>query len=130
MSVPAASLVWEASPAITVRGAWSRTIARQTFKELVAVFQQEFLGGPVFVGNPGLGMSSLKNYDLRLDYRPYEGGLMSLSWFRKEIEDPIEYLHPHKGCIVNQREIGSDSATFKDALKYILRQDPDVVTVP
>jgi len=45
------------------------------------------------------------------------------------IEDPIEYLHPHKGCIVNQREIGSDSASFKDALKYILRQDPDVVFI-
>ena len=45
------------------------------------------------------------------------------------IEDPIEYLHPHKGCIVNQREIGSDSASFKDALKYILRQDPDIVLI-
>ena len=45
------------------------------------------------------------------------------------IEDPIEYLHPHKGCIVNQREIGSDSNSFKDALKYILRQDPDVVLI-
>jgi twitching motility protein PilT len=45
------------------------------------------------------------------------------------IEDPIEYLHPHKGCIVNQREIGSDTNSFKDALKYILRQDPDVVLI-
>jgi twitching motility protein PilT len=45
------------------------------------------------------------------------------------IEDPIEYLHPHKRCIVNQREIGSDTASFKDALKYVLRQDPDVVLV-
>ena len=45
------------------------------------------------------------------------------------IEDPIEYLHPHKGCVVNQREIGSDSNSFKDALKYILRQDPDVVLI-
>jgi len=45
------------------------------------------------------------------------------------IEDPIEYLHQHKGCIVNQREIGSDTANFKDALKYILRQDPDVVLI-
>jgi twitching motility protein PilT len=45
------------------------------------------------------------------------------------IEDPIEYLHPHKGCIVNQREIGADSTSFKDALKYILRQDPDVVLI-
>jgi twitching motility protein PilT len=45
------------------------------------------------------------------------------------IEDPIEYLHPHKLCIVNQREIGSDTASFKIALKYILRQDPDVVLI-
>jgi twitching motility protein PilT len=45
------------------------------------------------------------------------------------IEDPIEYLHPHKSCLVNQREIGSDTQSFKKALKYILRQDPDVVLV-
>ena len=45
------------------------------------------------------------------------------------IEDPIEYLHPHKGCLVNQREIGADTEGFKSALKYILRQDPDVVLV-
>jgi len=45
------------------------------------------------------------------------------------VEDPIEYLHPHKLCVVNQREIGTDTASFKDALKYILRQDPDVVLV-
>jgi twitching motility protein PilT len=45
------------------------------------------------------------------------------------IEDPIEYLHPHKNCVVNQREIGADTHSFKKALKYILRQDPDVVLV-
>jgi twitching motility protein PilT len=45
------------------------------------------------------------------------------------VEDPIEYLHPHKRSIVNQREVGSDTSTFKDALKYVLRQDPDVVLV-
>ena len=45
------------------------------------------------------------------------------------IEDPIEYLHPHKGCLVNQREVGSDTKGFKNALKYVLRQDPDVVLV-
>jgi twitching motility protein PilT len=45
------------------------------------------------------------------------------------IEDPIEYLHTHKMSIVNQREVGADTASFKDALKYILRQDPDVVLV-
>ena len=43
------------------------------------------------------------------------------------IEDPIEYLHSHKKCVVNQREVGADTQSFKKALKYILRQDPDVV---
>jgi len=45
------------------------------------------------------------------------------------IEDPIEFLHPHKKCVVNQREVNSDTKSFKAALKYILRQDPDVVLV-
>nr|6OJX_A Chain A, Twitching motility pilus retraction ATPase [Geobacter metallireducens GS-15]6OJX_B Chain B, Twitching motility pilus retraction ATPase [Geobacter metallireducens GS-15]6OJX_C Chain C, Twitching motility pilus retraction ATPase [Geobacter metallireducens GS-15]6OJZ_A Chain A, Twitching motility pilus retraction ATPase [Geobacter metallireducens GS-15]6OJZ_B Chain B, Twitching motility pilus retraction ATPase [Geobacter metallireducens GS-15]6OJZ_C Chain C, Twitching motility pilus r len=45
------------------------------------------------------------------------------------VEDPIEYLHPHKSCVVNQREVGADTKSFKNALKYILRQDPDVVLV-
>ncbi|MEO1172270.1 MAG: type IV pilus twitching motility protein PilT, partial [Myxococcota bacterium] len=45
------------------------------------------------------------------------------------IEDPIEYLHPHKNCVVNQRELGSDTQSFKKALKYVLRQDPDVVLI-
>jgi twitching motility protein PilT len=45
------------------------------------------------------------------------------------IEDPIEYLHPHKNSLVNQREIGADTVDFKTALKYVLRQDPDVVLV-
>jgi twitching motility protein PilT len=45
------------------------------------------------------------------------------------IEDPIEFLHNHKSCIVNQREVGSDTKGFSDALRTALRQDPDVVLV-
>jgi len=45
------------------------------------------------------------------------------------IEDPIEFLHTHKNCIVNQREIGSDAETFALGLKAALRQDPDVILV-
>lgn len=45
------------------------------------------------------------------------------------VEDPIEFLHPHKNCLVNQREVGADTQSFKKALKYILRQDPDVVLI-
>ena len=45
------------------------------------------------------------------------------------IEDPIEFLHPHKNCLVNQREVNSDTHGFANALKSALRQDPDVVLV-
>ena len=45
------------------------------------------------------------------------------------IEDPIEFLHPDRGSIVNQREVGQDTASFKRALRRVLRQDPDVILV-
>ena len=45
------------------------------------------------------------------------------------IEDPIEYVHSHKMAIVNQREVGSDTHGFVQALKYVLRQDPDVILI-
>jgi twitching motility protein PilT len=45
------------------------------------------------------------------------------------IEDPIEYVHQHKKCIINQREVNSDTKTFAQALKYVLRQDPDVILI-
>jgi twitching motility protein PilT len=45
------------------------------------------------------------------------------------IEDPIEFLHEHRGCVVNQREVGQDTHDFRAALKHVLRQDPDVILV-
>jgi twitching motility protein PilT len=45
------------------------------------------------------------------------------------VEDPIEFIHTHRGCTINQREVGADTKTFANALKYALRQDPDVILV-
>lgn len=45
------------------------------------------------------------------------------------VEDPIEFLHQHKKCIVNQREVNQDTKSFAEALKHVLRQDPDVILV-
>jgi twitching motility protein PilT len=45
------------------------------------------------------------------------------------IEDPIEYLHSHRKALINQREVNSDTESFKAALRYVLRQDPDVVLI-
>ena len=45
------------------------------------------------------------------------------------VEDPIEFIHRHQGCIINQREVGTDTHSFAAALKYALREDPDVILV-
>jgi twitching motility protein PilT len=45
------------------------------------------------------------------------------------VEDPIEFLHEHKSCLINQREVGEDTHSFKNALKHVLRQDPDIILV-
>ncbi|MGL5828955.1 MAG: type IV pilus twitching motility protein PilT [Angustibacter sp.] len=45
------------------------------------------------------------------------------------VEDPIEFLHRHKNCLVNQREVGEDTKSFSNALKHALRQDPDIILV-
>lgn len=91
-TLPSLSLIYDPWDELTFRAAFSRTIARPTFKELTPVLQQEFLGGPIFIGDPGTSLSTLENYDLRMDYTPYEGGLISASYFLKDIENPIEYV--------------------------------------
>src|SRR4030081_2654913 len=45
------------------------------------------------------------------------------------VEDPIEFIHKHQSCIINQREVGSDTKSFANALKYALREDPDIILV-
>ncbi len=90
--LPSIGLVWEPIEHLTFRGSYGETVARQTFRELTPIIQQEFLGGPIFIGNPLLQMSAVKNYDLRLDFTPHPDTLLSFSWFYKDITDPIEYV--------------------------------------
>lgn len=93
--LPSLGLVYKATDKVTVRASYSQTVARQTFKELTPILQQEYLGAPIFVGNPDLQMSSLDNYDLRIDYVPREGSLLSASVFHKTVEDAIEYVQQY-----------------------------------
>lgn len=76
----------------------------------------------LFVGATGSGKST--SLAALIDYRNTnsKGHIIT-------IEDPIEYLHNHKGCIVNQREVGMDTDSFEDALKNTLRQAPDVILI-
>lgn len=90
--LPSISAVFEPHETLTLRLAYTETIARQTFRELSPSAQQEFLGGDIFVGNPNLEAASVQNYDVRLDYRPFKGGLFSVSGFHKDVENPIEVV--------------------------------------
>jgi hypothetical protein len=91
-ALPALALEITPLERVTLRLSYSETVARQTFKELTPVVQQEFLGGPIFIGNPDLRLARLRNYDVRLDYTPNDDGLLSVSWFHKDIDDAIEYV--------------------------------------
>ncbi|HEX9802666.1 MAG TPA: PilT/PilU family type 4a pilus ATPase, partial [Gammaproteobacteria bacterium] len=76
----------------------------------------------LFVGGTGTGKST--SLASMVDYRNTnsQGHIIT-------IEDPIEYVHQHKGCIVTQREVGIDTRTFDDALVNTLRQAPDVILI-
>mgnify|MGYP000998766562 FL=1 len=76
----------------------------------------------LFVGGTGSGKST--SLASLIDHRNTNSAGHIIS-----IEDPIEFIHPHKGCIVNQREIGVDTDSYEDALENTLRQAPDVILI-
>lgn len=76
----------------------------------------------MFVGGTGTGKST--SLASMIDYRNRNGNGHIIS-----IEDPIEYLHPHRGCIITQREVGIDTDSFNVALRNTLRQAPDVILI-
>ena len=90
--LPAVGLEFEPKDGLKFRTAYSETVARPTFKEISPILQLDYLGSDQFVGNNNLGMSELKNYDLRVEYVPMTGSFLSASWFYKEITNPIEYV--------------------------------------
>nr|WP_322746842.1 type IV pilus twitching motility protein PilT [Cellulomonas sp. S1-8] len=79
--------------------------------------------GLVLVTGPtGSGKSTTLASIIDLANRTREDHIMT-------VEDPIEFLHRHKKCLVNQREVGADTHSFTNALKHVLRQDPDIILV-
>jgi twitching motility protein PilU len=76
----------------------------------------------LFVGGTGSGKST--SLAALIDHRNSSAGGHIIT-----IEDPVEFIHKHKKCIVNQREVGSDTRSFKAALKNTLRQAPDVILI-
>ena len=79
-------------------------------------------GFVLVTGPTGSGKSTTLASMVDLANREREDHIMT-------VEDPIEFLHSHKRCLVNQREVGEDTKSFANALKHVLRQDPDIILV-
>lgn len=80
------------------------------------------LGLILFVGGTGSGKST--SMAALIDYRNQKSKGHIIT-----IEDPVEFTHPHKGCVVNQREVGADTNSWEEALASTLRQAPDVILI-
>jgi outer membrane receptor protein involved in Fe transport len=89
--LPMVGLNWNITDQLVLRGSYAETLARPNFFELVPVLQYQYIGGPVFIGNPALEMSSINNYDARIDWTPNTDWLISASLFYKTISKPIQY---------------------------------------
>lgn len=83
-------------------------------------FTEKSKGLILVTGPTGSGKSTTLASLLNIINEKRQGHIITL-------EDPVEFLHSHKNCIVNQREIGQDSTSFERALKVSLRQDPDII---
>jgi twitching motility protein PilT len=99
----------------------------KTFEELnlppvLAQLSEKPRGLVLVTGPTGSGKSTTLAAMIDKVNREWKGHIIT-------VEDPIEFIHRHQACIVNQREIGTDTHSFSNALKYALRQDPDVVLV-
>jgi len=88
----------------------------------VAAFAHLRRGFVLVTGPTGSGKSTTMAAILDLANRSRKDHIVT-------VEDPIEFLHQHKSCLVNQREVGEDTHSFSAALKHVLRQDPDIIMV-
>jgi twitching motility protein PilT len=99
----------------------------KTFEELglpasVAKMSEKPRGLVLVTGPTGSGKSTTLAAMIDKINRERRGHIIT-------VEDPIEFIHRHQNCIVNQREVGTDTKSFAAALKYALREDPDIILV-
>lgn len=99
-----------------------KTVEELNLPPIISTLAERPRGLVLVTGPTGSGKSTTLAAMIDKINREEQGHILT-------IEDPIEFIHRHRGCMVNQREIGSDTASFSQALKYALRQDPDVVLI-
>jgi twitching motility protein PilT len=99
-----------------------KTFEQLKLPAIVAKLSEKPRGLVLVTGPTGSGKSTTLAAMVDKINREWKGHIIT-------VEDPIEFIHKHQGCIVNQREVGTDTKSFANALKYALREDPDVVLI-
>ncbi|HUP88441.1 MAG TPA: type IV pilus twitching motility protein PilT [Longimicrobiales bacterium] len=99
-----------------------KTFEQLNLPQIIAKIAEKPRGLVLVTGPTGSGKSTTLAAMIDKINREWRGHILT-------VEDPIEFVHKHQGCIVNQREVGADTRSFTSALKYALRQDPDVVLI-
>ena len=99
-----------------------RTLEDLGLPPIAAKFAERPRGLILVTGATGSGKSTTLAAMLDLINRTRKGHIIT-------VEDPIEFIHRHQSCLVNQREVGTDTKSFAAALKYALREDPDIILV-
>jgi twitching motility protein PilT len=99
-----------------------RTFADLGLPAVIAKMAEKPRGLVLVTGPTGSGKSTTLAAMIDKINRERKGHIIT-------VEDPIEFIHKHQGCIINQREVGTDTKSFQNALKYALREDPDVILV-
>ena len=99
-----------------------KTFEQLQLPPIVAKLAEKPRGLVLVTGPTGSGKSTTLAAMVDKINREWKGHIIT-------VEDPIEFIHRHQQCIVNQREVGTDTKSFASALKYALREDPDVVLI-
>ena len=99
-----------------------KTFEQLQLPPIISKMAEKPRGLVLVTGPTGSGKSTTLAAMLDKINREWRGHILT-------VEDPIEFVHKHQGCIVNQREVGADTHSFQAALKYALRQDPDCVLI-
>ncbi|MFT6849788.1 MAG: outer membrane receptor protein involved in Fe transport [Sphingobacteriales bacterium] len=87
--LPSLNLVYNLTEKMNIRGSYTHTLARPNMRELAPFVSFDFIGGFVYVGNPNLERTQIKNYDLRYEYYPAPGDVFAVSSYLKQFENPI-----------------------------------------
>lgn len=99
-----------------------KTFAELQLPAVIATFAERARGLVLVTGPTGSGKSTTLAAMIDKINTERRGHIIT-------VEDPIEFIHRHRNCIINQREVGADTKSFASALKYALREDPDVILI-